>query len=205
MPPDRGEPSARIASRTPLRYRQGADPAEDRPAHLRAASGLVRAGDDLVVVQDDAHFIAIVDGRTGLADAVPLPPGPGGRRTFDAARGNKADKLDLEAVFALPALGGDRLIAIGSGAALGPPRSVVTIDRGGGAWSAAVHALPRWFDAIAAALLPAGASLNLEGAAVVDDALVVANRGGDTGDGGAISPDALIATPLAGWLRLLAD
>jgi len=199
--------SARIVSRTPMRYRHGADPGEDRPAHVRAASGLVRFDGALVVVQDDAHFLGVVDAATGLTDPIALPPGPGGRRTFDRARGNKADKLDLEAAFALAGDDDDGglLVAIGSGAPLGPRRSVVTVRRADSGWAAAVHALPRWFDAIAAALLPAGTSLNLEGAAVIGDQLIVANRGGDAGHGGIASPDALVATPLAAWRRLLDD
>jgi hypothetical protein len=49
------------------------------------------------VVQDDANFLALVDPATGLADAVTLPAGVGGRRTFSKAEGTKEHKLDLEA------------------------------------------------------------------------------------------------------------
>jgi hypothetical protein len=87
----------RITSRRPLVYRRGADPALDRPAHVRAASGLTYVGAQLVAVQDDAAFLGVIDPDTGLVDDVPLPAGPGGRRVFDRGLGNKADKPDLEA------------------------------------------------------------------------------------------------------------
>src|SRR5688500_6401908 len=93
---------ARVTRCIPMTYAAGADLSADRPAHVRAASGLAWFGDRLAVVQDDANFIALVDPATGLTDAVPLPPGPGGIRPFDDSRGHKADKLDLEAIVCLP-------------------------------------------------------------------------------------------------------
>src|SRR5262245_36878490 len=97
-----------------MRYRGGADPSLDRPAHVRAASALAWIGERLVVVQDDAAFLGVVDPATGLVDDVPMAPGPGGARVFEPRRGNKADKPDLEAAFA----DGDRVIALGSGGPL---------------------------------------------------------------------------------------
>src|SRR5215207_7995120 len=86
---------ARVVRRTPLRYRDGDDASLDRPAHVRAGSGLAwvdtSRGPRLAVVQDDAHFVALVDPRDGLAEAIALPPGPGGLRQFDDGRGNKDD------------------------------------------------------------------------------------------------------------------
>lgn len=90
------EVSARILRTTPLRYAEGADPALDRPAHVRAASAVARVGGRLAIVQDDANFVALVDPATGLAEAVTLPAGEGGLRQFDDLRGNKRFKLDLE-------------------------------------------------------------------------------------------------------------
>jgi hypothetical protein len=189
--------TARIVSRRPLRYRGGADPALDRPAHLRAASGLTYAGAALVVVQDDAAFLGVVDPVTGLVDDVALPAGAGGRRIFDAGLGNKADKPDLEAVFA----DGDTVVAFGSGGPLPARRVVVTWRRG-----EAPRVVPagRFLDALAAACLPGATALNLEGAAIADGALWIANRGGDHA-GGDVSPDAIVRVDLAGWRGWLAD
>ena len=107
-----------------MRYAAGADAEHDRPEHVRAASGLAWVGERLAVIQDDASFIALVDPGTGLADAFPLPPGPGGVRQFDDARGNKAGKLDLEALGVIPGGDGVHLIAFGSGS-LAPRENVV--------------------------------------------------------------------------------
>lgn len=184
---------ARIVARRPMRYRRGADASLDRPAHVRAASALVWVGARLCVVQDDAAFLGVVDPATGLVDDVPLAAGPGGARTFDVARGNKRDKPDLEAAFALD----DRLIALGSGGPIAARQVVVTWAPGA---APDTLARPRLFDALARALLPAGAALNLEGATVVGDEVWLANRGGDHG-----SPDAIARLPRDVFRRVLAD
>jgi hypothetical protein len=82
---------------------------DDRPPHVRAASGLAFAHGRLAVIQDDAAFIGTVAGDE--VAAIMLPRGAGGRRRFEVALGNKADKLDLESCIAL----GDDLYAFGSG------------------------------------------------------------------------------------------
>jgi hypothetical protein len=75
-------------------------------------------GGRLVVIQDDCAFIGFVSDQV---TAMPLPRGPGGRRRFEDAIGNKADKLDLEACVVVPGdrTGegqlGDELWAFGSG------------------------------------------------------------------------------------------
>ncbi len=61
---------ARIVRKVPLVYAAGADPALDRPAHVRAGSGLAWIGGVLAVMQDDANFIALADPVTGLVAAV---------------------------------------------------------------------------------------------------------------------------------------
>jgi hypothetical protein len=171
---------ARITARRPMRYRGGADASIDRPAHVRSASALVWLGARLVVVQDDAAFLAIVDPLTGDADDVPFG---GPVRVFEERRGNKRDKPDLEAAFAL----GDTLVAIGSGGPL-PARQVIVTWTPGTA--PVVHARPRLFDVLARACAPAGGALNVEGACVVGDELWIAHRGGDRG-----APDVLARWP----------
>src|SRR5262245_56656222 len=104
--------TARAVDRRGLLYIEGADQDEDRPAHVRAASCLVWFGEELVMVQDDAGFLALVEMASGRARAVALPRGPGGHRQFDDTRGNKADKRDLEAML----IAGEMLVGLGSGA-----------------------------------------------------------------------------------------
>jgi len=151
-----------------LRYRAPAGPADDRPAHVRAASGLAMHGGRLVVVQDDASFLAVVtaDG----VQAVNLPRGVDGRRRFEVALGNKLDKLDLESCVAI----GDELWAFGSGSL--PMREKICRVQ---------HAIPRVLDAspFYARLRDAlGSALNIEGVARVGEQLWLFHRG-NTGVG----------------------
>ena len=106
--------TARVVRRVPLIYASGADAFTDRPAHVRASSGMAWIGERLAVVQDDANFVALVDTRSGQCEVVVLPAGHGGLRQFDDGRGNKRYKHDFEALVAVrnnPTL----LIAFGSG------------------------------------------------------------------------------------------
>jgi hypothetical protein len=152
----------RVTSVRALRYSVPAAPDADRPPHVRAASGLALAGGRLVVVQDDAAFIATVAGDR--VSALALPRGPAGRRRFEIALGNKQDKLDLEACVSV----GPEIWAFGSGSTPARERvavvsSAVTI----------VDAAPLYARLRAAA----GGSLNIEGAAPVGDELWLFHRG----------------------------
>lgn len=97
-----------LASRA-LPYSSDAPAHDDRPAHVRAASGIAVHGGRLVVVQDDASFLAVV--ASDGVSAIKLPRGIDGRRRFEVALGNKLDKLDLESCVAID----DELWAFGSG------------------------------------------------------------------------------------------
>lgn len=101
--------SVRVVGVRDLRYTDPAGAEEDRPAHVRAASGLAFSGGRLVVVQDDAAFVGTVANTE--VSSIALPRGVGGRRRFEAGLGNKQDKLDLEACVAVD----DEIWAIGSG------------------------------------------------------------------------------------------
>jgi hypothetical protein len=152
--------SARIVDRRPLLYDGGPSAEEDRPAHVRAASGLAWFRGELALVQDDAAFLALVDPAGMRVRALPLPRGPGGHRQFDDARGNKADKLDLEAVFAT----GEVLVGLGSGAT--PARRRALLHDGEGAQIADAG---DFYAALEAMGELAGSELNLEGAAPLPD------------------------------------
>ena len=153
----------------PLWYRDGAAPALDRPAFVRAGSGVTWWGGRLAVVQDDTAFVALVDPVTGLAEGVPLPM-PDGVRQFGVDRGNKRHKPDLEAVLTLP---DGRLLAFGSGSTEARERLLVLgADR-----------LPRWIEAaplyraLRAERAFAGSELNVEGAALQGDRVRLFQRG----------------------------
>ena len=166
--------AARVVREVPLRYAAGPDAAADRPAHVRAGSGLARlrtpAGLRLAVVQDDANWIALVDPATGLADAVALPPGPGGRRLFETARGNKLDKMDLESCLVLDdpeRPGAPLLVAFGSGSLAVRERVVVVRGLERGAADVRVVDASRLYALLRGLASFAGAELNIEGAARV--------------------------------------
>jgi uncharacterized protein DUF6929 len=165
----------RVLRMRELRYTDAAPLGDDRPAHVRAASGLAlipemeRAGftpargiGRLAVIQDDAAFIAYV----GAADvtALALPRGADGRRRFEVGLGNKMEKLDLESCVAV----GDELWAFGSGSASAREKIAV------------IGHATRTFDA--APLYrrirdELGGDVNIEGAALVGDELWLFHRG----------------------------
>ena len=182
--------AARILRCTAMRYRGGADRVTDRPAHVRAASGLIQLGERLAVVQDDASFVALVDPGSGLADAIALPRGPGGWRHFDDRRGNKDDKLDLEAVTTVPGLDGPVVLAVGSGSR--PMREHVALVRGIAGGSATVELLhvPGLFAALRGAQQFAGSEMNIEGMLHLGDRLRLFGRGNGAAREGLLPVDA---------------
>lgn len=191
--------SARIVSRTTLRYADGADVALDRPAHVRAGSGLCVAetpkGKRLVVAQDDASFLALVDPSSKRVESLTLPS-ESGVRQFDEGRGNKHLKLDLECIASLPSKSGPLVVALGSGSSPKRERIVLTrVDRtppevrvvDGGALYRALRSLP----------LFAGVELNLEGMALLPSGVLrLFQRGNGAGH--------LNATVDVPWAPLLA-
>jgi hypothetical protein len=190
-----------VVARRPLFYAAGSDAATDRPAHVRAGSSLARVGARLVVVQDDASFLAVL-APDGAVSALPLPYAPGGARQFDEGRGNKKLKLDLEACVTLP---DGRLLAFGSGSA--PAREHVVLARlaatpGGADETTVVHA-PAFYAALRAETRFSGSELNLEGAALIEalGALRLFQRGNGA-PAGALQP--VDATCDVAWRALLA-
>jgi hypothetical protein len=186
--------AARVIRSIPLRYADGADPSLDRPAHVRSASGIVRFGGRIAVIQDDANFIALIDPDTGLADAITLPAGEGGLRQFDDLRGNKRFKLDLESCVVI----GDTLIAFGSGSL--PARERVVAVRGGDARVIDASAL---YARLRAAGEFSGSELNVEGAAVLGGTLRLFNRGNGAPRDGRLPVNASCDVDLAAFLAYL--
>lgn len=101
--------SVRVLGTRELRYSVQARLGDDRPLHVRAASGLAFTQGRLAVIQDDVAFIATV--AAGEVAAITLPRGADGRRRFEVEIGNKHEKLDLEACVSI----GEDLFAFGSG------------------------------------------------------------------------------------------
>ncbi len=175
--------NVRVLRSRPLVYTDAAPADEDRPPHVRAGSAIAARGDELFVVQDDASFIARVRGDE--VTSIALPRGPGGRRRFEAALGNKYDKLDLEACAFVPRMegpeftsgpGDDQLWAFGSGSL--PVREVIVrVSLDGEVVVEEHHAL---YAQLRAAL--GATAINIEGVARVGDELWWCHRG-NTGPG----------------------
>ncbi len=187
---------ATVEREVAMRYRDGADAGTDRPAFVRAGSGVTWWQGRLAVVQDDAAFIALVDPETGLADAIALPSTDGVRQ-FGSDRGNKRLKPDLEAVLTLP---DGRLLAFGSGSTPARERLLLL----------GVDGSPRWVDAaplyraLREARAFSGSELNIEGAMVRGDGVCLFQRGNGATVDGVAPVNATVVVSLAELLTSLA-
>jgi hypothetical protein len=157
--------TARILRRVPIAYEDAAG-VDDRPAFVRAASGIAFIDEETIaVVQDDAAFVAI--GRPAAPMRAIALPAFEGRRQFSKALGNKRHKPDFESCL----FRAGRVWAFGSGSGdesgrLPPREHIAMVDpRTGDA---------RLFDASALYSMLrddvtiSGGELNIEGAALVE-------------------------------------
>ena len=171
-------------------------PGTPTPAHVSAASGIVATERWIYVVVDDEADLGVFprDGGPGrlhpLFDEV-LPTDPAQR---------KAAKPDLEALCLLPAHAGaphGALLALGSGSAERRMRGARwLLDRDG-----MLHGAPETVDLreLYAGLAPEVGELNVEGATVQGETLLLAQRGN-----GAQGVDAVVHVELAAVLDALA-
>jgi hypothetical protein len=168
---------------------------DDAPDHVRAASGLARWGADLWIVQDDTHLLVqLTPGQAPRGHA--LPPGEDGRRQFDDLRGNKKLKADLESLF----LSGGALWGLGSGSS---PRRERVLHASSGEGAALVP-WPAFYQALREVPAFSGAELNVEGAARLGRAVVVANRGNGAATPERPAVDALAWFAWADWVGAFA-
>jgi hypothetical protein len=177
--------SARVVRRWPLFYTAGADDLLDRPAHVRAGSGLTSIGGRLAVVQDDASFVAFIEPTSRTVDSIALAACSSGQRQFDDLRGNKHWKLDLETCATIDESDGELLIALGSGSS--PRREqilLLTWPRSGKS-DFHLYEAPAFYGLLRSRSEFAGSELNLEGAVYVGgDVLRLFQRGnGEPRDG----------------------
>jgi hypothetical protein len=166
-------------------YEEGASDADDRPAHVRAASGLSAFREHLAVIQDDANWLALID-KDQRVRAVPLPTSPKGERVFSKNRGNRHDKYDLEACVTVPCADGHELVGFSSGSRSGREwilrvsdrgtlsgsmASEVVCDEATGLEAAFLDATP-FYDSMRANAEFCGPSLNIEGALGLEGDLI---------------------------------
>ncbi|MGV1006381.1 MAG: DUF6929 family protein [Candidatus Nanopelagicales bacterium] len=177
--------TAQIVSARPLTYLEGPDVRADRPPFARAASGMAWVGERLAVIQDDANFVALVAPTTGVTRAVALPRGPGDKRLFDQTRGTKHLKHDFEACFVQPFGAGHELIAFGSGTESPRERILsVLFDAAGEVTAVNVLAAGPFYEHLRARTDFSGSELNLEGAVLRGERVLLFQRGN-----GAPTPD----------------
>ena len=171
--------AAIVTSATPLLYDAGADASLDRPAYVRAGSGLARTRGGFALIQDDANFIALIARDPLRVTALPLPAGEGGKRQFDVTRGNKKHKLDLEAAFSVDEPDGTLLVAMGSGSkGHGAREQIVTVRYGESPTPeiSLVH-VPRLYQRLRDTHDFAGSQMNIEGAMHLGDRVRLFGRG----------------------------
>lgn len=143
-----------------------------RTLDISAASGLVRRGDTFYIVADDElGLLAVPDGRPTFT--IPLLPGA----LPDAHAERKAAKPDFEALCRWP---GDGLLALGSGSAAARHRGCLLRPVAGDMSRGTVTILD--LEPLHARLAEAFPALNLEGAAVRGDALILLQRGNGQGN-----------------------
>jgi len=125
------------------------------------------------VLQDDANFLALVDPGQGTVDALALPRGAGCARLFDDTRGNKGDKLDLEACLTTTVDGGPAIVAFGSGSM--PARDRILVVRAHGKAGTPEVRLSRatpFYRLLRASIEFSGSELNIEGVALASEGLI---------------------------------
>jgi hypothetical protein len=173
-----------------------------RPAHLSAASGVVRRGDYAYVIGDDELDLAVfrissgAPGKLHRALSGELPDDPGER---------KREKPDLEALTALPPFEGaphGGLLGLGSGSSPGRDRSFFwALDADG-----SLEGEPRTIDFRPAyeRLRRELGEINIEGAAVFGECLWLFHRGNEGDAPNAVAEFALtdLSASLSGDLAV---
>lgn len=166
------------------------------PDYLSAASGIVVAGGILYVVADDEQYLGVFD-LAGQDHGRKLRLFPGELPVEAAAR--KAGKPDLEALVRLPpfpACPAGALLALASGSKPSRQTGVLLELDGTGAVSGAAR--PVDLSALYAVLLARFPALNIEGAAVCQQQLVLLQRAS-----GGHPENALVRLPLSAVLEAL--
>lgn len=158
---------AQVIARHEMTYRDGPSDEEDRPPHVRAASGLSAFRECLAVIQDDANWLALIDADQQVT-AVPLPASPSGDRVFSKKRGNQADKYDLEACVTVGAGTELELVGFSSGSRTERQWVLRVREDGNGRLGAEFVEAPAFYAAMRKEKAFSGAGLNIEGALALD-------------------------------------
>lgn len=209
--------TARVTGSLEMIYYEGPSDEEDRPPHVRAASGLSAFREYLAVIQDDANWLGLIDGDQRIV-AVPLPPAPSGARVFSKSRGNKDEKYDLEACITVPGKDGHELVGFSSGSRVGrewilrvkenlpDDRTSLTLEELARCLEADFVEARPFYDSLRANKEFSGAGLNIEGALTIDNDRIVLFQRGNARPGEGLEPvDAIAQMSWAALCRHLSD
>jgi hypothetical protein len=155
----------------------------------------------LAVVQDDAHFLALIAPAQRSVEAITLPVGHAGLRQFDDVRRNKPWKLDLETCTTIEE-DCPLLLALGSGSTPWREQMLMIPWSGSDPGEVRLYPAPAFYAALRRETSFAGSELNIEGAVYLGrDVLRLFQRGN-----GAPCEDRLPlnATCEVSWSRLRA-
>lgn len=207
----RRDPSlqARVTGSLAMIYEEGPSDEEDRPPHVRAASGLSAFREYLAVIQDDANWLALIDPEQRVT-AVPLPPSPSGARVFSKGRGNKDEKYDLEALITIQGDDAHELVGFASGSREGREWVLRVSEEQADGEAAAfdaqfVEAKP-FYKALRENTAFCGSGLNIEGAVTIDgDRILLFQRGNAEACNGLEPVDATAEISWAALCKHLAD
>jgi hypothetical protein len=159
-----------------LWYDRAAGPDGQRADFVRGASGLAYFGDDIAIIQDDTQFLALVS-QDGSVHSLTLPAGPDQRHRFELKLGNKHLKPDWEAVTAYERQGSWLLLAFGSGSSRMRENILVVENAASARASSRIVPAHELYAMLRAQPAFSGGGLNLEGAAVSGNDLVLVQRG----------------------------
>jgi hypothetical protein len=174
---------ARIVAERPLIYDRVEGAAGDHPPHVRSGSGIAWAGDRMVVIQDDADYVALIDPARVLQvpapGSAPAPPRSDGESVVGVrlksplavkGAGGPRARPHLEAVLTARDWRGELILAFGSGTR--PERRFVARVRlGGGDTELSVFEARKLYAALEEHPTLATTTLNIEGAAYLPKGL----------------------------------
>lgn len=184
-----------VTDRRALRFDAPFGEGADRHTGVRAASAIVPYAGGWLIAQDDSSFAA----HWTPSGTTPIRLFPrGAADTYSEARGNKADKPDLESGTVIPTDDGPLAVFFGSGSTERRMRAAVVTERGG-ALESRVVALDHLYAAALAALQIGPGELNLEAACTVGDRVRFFQRG--NGAAGVNASFDVEARALVGALR----
>jgi hypothetical protein len=172
---------ARIVGERALLYGRVEGAAGAHPQHVRAGSGIAWSGDRMVVIQEDANYVALIDPAKVLPVAAPGSAQPEPRSDGEAVvgmrlkspaagKGAAPARPHLEAVLTARDWRGELILAFGSGTR--PERRYVARLRlGGGDTELSVFEARKLYAALEEHPTLATTTLNIEGAAFLPKGL----------------------------------